>query len=188
MVSLNLLLPLAFVLITDQALSQANLECAYKKFLPCNQMKLAYRMNEKVRRYLVSDSFKDDRQRISDANEAVLAGLDKATKEEVFTALRSALVAEVNALFQLKKCDVEDDEKLMSRYGSGDLGYATDVLVRGMRTVAERNKGKEIRKLYEEFKNVFNKQNYAKEAYKLGQIVLKITQSDDDGATKDRFD
>ncbi|VDL64418.1 unnamed protein product [Nippostrongylus brasiliensis] len=151
-------------------------------------MKLAYRTNEKVRRNLVGDSFKNDRQRISDANEAVLAVLDKVSKEEVFSALRAALVAEVNALFQLKKCDLEGNEKLMCRYGSGDLGYATDVLVRAMRTVAEQSEEKEIRKLYEEFKTVFNKQNYVEEAYKLGEKVLNITQSDDDGATKDRFD
>ncbi|WKY12532.1 hypothetical protein Q1695_003817 [Nippostrongylus brasiliensis] len=77
------------------------LECAYREQSEqfCLHVNESYQLNNSSEHLFTGDKFKDDRERISRANEKVLAVLKLSKKSAVKKALCSALESETTAVF-----------------------------------------------------------------------------------------
>ncbi|VDL76903.1 unnamed protein product [Nippostrongylus brasiliensis] len=129
LVGFLLLVPLAVVLASPVQLSK--LKCAYGDRKFCDRMKFVHRVNDMVV-YLIKneESFNDDKETISYANEAIRDVLAEGHKTQLPELLWIVVLLETSALEQLRvNCNGAKSERLGCKKGLEWLSDATCDLV-----------------------------------------------------------
>ncbi|VDL80446.1 unnamed protein product [Nippostrongylus brasiliensis] len=158
------------------------LECAYKEKSPafCKHVNESYQLNNSSQHLLGGATFKEDRGRISRANEKVLAVLKLNDKSELKTALCGALDSETHAVFNAgASCSGSEKETDACNLGLASLCLATEELVKASVEITEQDKKEQITKALNDYAVKEDKKNrveWVELANGLGRNVSHILQ------------
>ncbi|VDL72909.1 unnamed protein product [Nippostrongylus brasiliensis] len=151
------------------------LNCQTESANFCNQLTFAYDANTMAEHNLDGDKFKDDRKRVSLANQRVLDVLKKRNESELRDALRRALYSETHALFNVRvSCKGQERWSSACQLGASFLCFATEGLVNAIIEMAEGVQKKKISNAYKRYLALTHTEprRCAKFVYNLGKKVL----------------
>ncbi|VDL79309.1 unnamed protein product [Nippostrongylus brasiliensis] len=145
----------------------------------CQKVKDAHRQNTVAETALEGATFKDDRQRISLANQNIRIVLKKSELTEVIPALSIALSSECNALFHvISSCTGSQNGTEACREGMGALCTALEDLVEA---AAQLARGDQVEKIYDAQQELetskLNGESCGWQSYYVGLNVSNALQS-----------